>query len=112
MIDDLTKTTKLLSTLKVAVPFEVDMTPELMTSLADKHGLVPGLRRYPVTDVFYLGDEGGIMCGIAMADASNVYVVSLTHLRIPRTLPFAAAAIDYQRRRVKKIKKQSRSSAH
>ena len=112
MIDDPTKTMKLMDALKAAVPFEVDMMPELAASLAAKHGLAPGVLRYPVTDVFYLGEEGGIMCAIAAAEASNAYVVSLTHLRVPRTLPFAAAAVDYQRHRVKKIKMQSRQPAH
>jgi hypothetical protein len=112
MIDHFTKTTKLMNLMKAALPFEVDVTPDLLASLATKPGLTPGVLRYPVTDIFYLGDDGGIMCGIALADASSVYVVSLTHLRVPRTLPFAAAAIDYQRHRVKKLKKQLRSSAH
>jgi hypothetical protein len=33
-------------------------------------------------------------------------VVSLTHVRVPPTFPFATAVLDYQKHRVKKLKKQ------
>ena len=33
-------------------------------------------------------------------------IVSLTHVRVPRILPFAAAVLDYQKHRVKKLRKQ------
>ena len=36
----------------------------------------------------------------------NMVVVSLTHVRVPRTLPFAPAAHAYQKHRVKKLRKQ------
>ena len=32
--------------------------------------------------------------------------ISLTHVRMPRTMPLAAAVADYQKHRVKKLKKQ------
>jgi hypothetical protein len=59
-----------------------------------------------VTDVSYACDEGGIMCHIKPSNADSMVVVSLTHVRVPRTLPFAAAALAYQKHRVKKLKKQ------
>jgi hypothetical protein len=35
--------------------------------------------------------------------------MSLTHVRVPRTNPLAAAIIDYQKHRIKKLKKQGRA---
>jgi hypothetical protein len=35
-------------------------------------------------------------------------VISLTHIRVPRSMPLAAAIVDYQKHRVKKLKKQGR----
>jgi hypothetical protein len=35
-------------------------------------------------------------------------VVSLTHVRVPRTMPLAAAIAQYQKHRVKRLKKQDR----
>jgi hypothetical protein len=46
------------------------------------------------------------MCHIQPEDAESVLVVSLTHVRVLRKLPFAAAVLDYQKHRVKKLKKQ------
>ena len=46
------------------------------------------------------------MCHIKPTDADSLVVVSLTHVRVPRTLPFANAALAYQKHRVKKLRKQ------
>ena len=107
MIDDPEKTMALLSALKAAVPFDADITHELAEMLAVKHGSVSVILCHAVTDVLYAGDEGGIMCRIAATDGASNFVVSLTHLRLPQLLPFAPAALAYQRHRVKKIRKQS-----
>ncbi|MFN0192074.1 MAG: hypothetical protein ACKVP5_08875 [Aestuariivirga sp.] len=106
MIDNPVKAMALFQQMKDALPFEADMTPELAATLTTKHGLKSKNLRQTVTDVFYAGDIGGITCRIGSDDEANTFIVSLTHLRIPRALPFAVAAIDYQRHRVKKIKKQ------
>ena len=50
--------------------------------------------------------EGGIVCHIVPSDIREALVVSLTHVRMPRTMPLASAVIDYQKHRVKKLKKQ------
>ena len=57
-------------------------------------------------EVSYAGDEGGILCHIEPDGSEKRIIVSLTHLQIRRTLPFSAAALDYQKHRVKKLKKQ------
>ena len=56
-------------------------------------------------DVSYDGDEGGILCHVEPKDSARVLVVSLTHLRLRRSLPFVAAVFDYQKHRTKKLKK-------
>jgi hypothetical protein len=49
---------------------------------------------------------GGIACHIQPEDAESAVVVSLTHVRVPRMLPFAAAVLNYQKHRVKKLRRQ------
>ena len=44
-----------------------------------------------VSEVSYLDDVGGIICHIQPEDAKSTVIVSLTHLRVHRTLPFATA---------------------
>ena len=62
--------------------------------------------RRMVSDVSYAGDEGGIVCHIVPCDRQEALIVSLTHVRVPHTMPLASAVIDYQKHRVKKLKKQ------
>ncbi len=54
------------------------------------------------TEVSYAGDEGGIVCRMAPEEGHDALIVSMTHVRAKRSLPFAAAVFDYQKHRVKK----------
>ena len=47
------------------------------------------------------------MCYIVPLDKKEALFISITHVRMPRTMPLAAAVIDYQKHRVKKLKKQA-----
>jgi hypothetical protein len=95
MLDRLVETAALLVAMQRALPFDVGLMP----------GLMAGLARGP-KPVAVKRDEGGILCHISPSDADSRVVVSLTHVRVPRTLPFAAAALTYQKHRVKKLKQQ------
>jgi hypothetical protein len=107
MLDKPEKTRKLVDILDAAAPFEVDMMPDLIAHLARQQNPVAIKSIETVSKVSYLGDPGGIMCHIQPADAKSAVVISLTHVRVRRTLPFAAAVHDYQKHRVKKLKKQT-----
>ena len=105
MLDKWEKTRDLIANLKASTPFEVELTPPLIAKLradAPPFELEP---RQIVTTVSYSGDEGGILCHIEPRDGGQALVVSLTHLRVRRSLPFAAAVFDYQKHRTKKLKK-------
>lgn len=106
MLDKPEKTEELIDALTEALPFEVALTPDLIAGLARQQRPVAVKPVETVSDISYAGDDGGIMCHINPADAESVVVVSLTHVRVPRTLPFAAAAYAYQKHRVKKLRKQ------
>jgi hypothetical protein len=54
-------------------------------------------------------DEGGIVCHILPEETESAIVISMTHVRIQRKNPLAAAVFDYQTHRVKKLKKQNRA---
>lgn len=107
MLDKLERTLELIAAMKAAVPFEVELTPPLLAvARAENAGSEVALSQL-VREVSYAGDEGGILCHIELDGSGKRFVVSLTHLRVRRTLPFAAAALDYQKHRVKKLKKQT-----
>ena len=106
MLDRPEKTDALINAMIDALPFEVALTPELIANLVRQQRPLAVKPVEIVSNVSYAGDEGGIMCHIAPADHDSMVVVSLTHVRVPRTLPFAVAALAYQKHRVKKLKKQ------
>ena len=106
MLDKLEKTRELMDILEAAVPFEVALMPDLIEHLARQQKPVAIKPIETVSKISYLGDVGGIICHIQPEDAESAVIVSLTHVRVPRTLPFAAAVLDYQKHRVKKLRRQ------
>ena len=106
MLDNPEKTALLLAALKAAVPFEVELTPEVAKRLQAQHVATADKMHHIVSGVSYLGDEGGIVCHIAPPKKAEALIISLTHVRMPRSMPLAAAVADYQKHRVKKLKKQ------
>ncbi len=106
MLDDPEKTARLLAALKAAAPFDVELTPTLIDYLRAENLAATNWTK-TVWDLSYAGDEGGIMCHLSRSDETGqALVVSLTHVRVPRTMPLSAAVAGYQKHRVKKLKKQ------
>ena len=109
MLDKPEKTYQLLAVLRAAVPFEVELTPSIIAHLRAQQIAVAVKPRQIVTEVSYAGDEGGIVCHMAPEERRNALIVSMTHVQVNRSLPFAAAVLDYQKHRVKKLKKQNKT---
>jgi hypothetical protein len=108
VLDHPEKTPKLLAALKAAVPFEVELTEQLVKYLRAQHLAGADRKHHTVSDLSYADDEGGIVCHIVPPEKQEALVVSLTHLHVPWTMPLAEAVADYQKHRVKKLKKQGR----
>lgn len=109
MLDKPEKTRQLLTALKAALPFEVELTPSLIAHLRAQHVAATVEPKQIVSEISYAGDHGGIVCHIAPEEGRDVIIVSLTHVRMHRSLPLAAAVFDYQKHRVKKLKKQNKT---
>ena len=109
MIDDLGKTKFLLEKLKTVVPIEARLSQSLIRFLAEKSPEMPIPEKCNVTDVFYTGDEGGILCclDIGGRHTENVHLVSITHLGFHRNTPLSREIDLYQRHRNKKLKQQN-----
>ncbi|MGI8570979.1 MAG: hypothetical protein ACR2KT_19020 [Methylocella sp.] len=107
MLDKPEKTYQLLEALKAAVPFEVELTPSLTAHLQAQQVTVAFKPREIVSQISYAGDEGGIVCHIVPKEGRDALIVSLTHVRAHRTLPFAGAVFDYQQHRMNKLKKRN-----
>ena len=108
MIDDLGKTNLLLEKLKTVVPIEATLSQSLIRMLAERSPEIHIPEKCNVIDVFYTGDEGGIICclDIGGPQTKEAHLVSITHLGFHRRTP-ASREIDlYQRHRIKKLKQQ------
>jgi hypothetical protein len=106
MLDNPKKTETLMTALKAAVPFEVELTPEVIRQFKASNAAHADQKSHTVSDLSYAGDEGGIVCHIAPLDKKEALFISITHVRVSRSAPLAAAVVDYQKHRVKKLKKQ------
>src|SRR5271157_1390156 len=108
MIDDLEKANFLLQKLKTVVPIEAWLSPSLMRLLAEKSPQIPIPERCNVIDVFYTGDEGGIICCLDVGgpQTRDANLVSITLLGFHRNTPLSREIDLYQRHRIKKLKQQ------
>ena len=85
MIDNPDKTDRLLAEIEASLPLETRLSPNVRGTLAKQspESTIPG--RCMVTDVFYMGDEGGIACrlDIGRPDTKTSYhrVHNSSHLR-------------------------------
>ena len=106
MLDNPEKTARLLAAMKRAAPFEVELAPPVVKQLQADKVAAANQPRQIVSDLSYLGDEGGIMCHIAPPESEGAIIISLTHVRVSRSMPLATAVRDYQKHRVKKLRRQ------
>ena len=107
MLDNPEKTFDLITELKAALPFEVELTPEIIESLRTGKTKIVLKPRQIVSGVSYLGDAEGIMCHIIPTEApGSPMVISITHVRMHRKQLLAKSVSDYQKHRVKKLKMQ------
>ena len=106
MLDKPEKTSALVATLKAAVPFEVELLPSTLERLKAKNPSVTIAANETVFQISYEPSHGGIICLIRPDGTDDLIATSLTHIRVHRTSPFAAAVIDYQKHRMKKLRKK------
>src|SRR5260370_39533442 len=109
MLDNPEKTTRLLPALKAAAALEVEVLPSVVKYLQSDNLAITNPTRQVVSYLSYAGDEGGIVCHIVPEGKREALIMSLTHVHVPRTNPHARAVIDYQKHRIKKLKKQGRT---
>jgi hypothetical protein len=81
----------------------------MVNYLRGQHDAIAKQTEHIVSDLSYAGDEGGIVCHIVPSEEHGALVVSLTQVRVPRSMPLASAVADYHNHRVKKLKKQGRT---
>ena len=109
MIDNLEKTNLLIAEMKASLPISVVITPELLKLVRNndvESSVTPDCK---IVAIHYLGDEGGIGCGLELSIGSKVhFIVSLTHIRISKQHKLAKKIISYQKKRLSKLSRYNR----
>ena len=96
---------RLIDEMEKHLPIPVYPSRELCQLLRSKGKDINMNTELKITKVFDSGDMGGIVCSIIEED-SEVYVVSLTHLRVRRGHPLHRKISEYQRKRVRRLSRQ------
>jgi hypothetical protein len=91
-----------------SLPIEANITQYLARELMKKSPDIGIPKKCNVTNVFYTGDMGGILCGLDIggAETKTAHVVSITHLTFDRRVALSHDIESYQRHRIKKLKQQ------
>ena len=103
MIDNPAAVATLLQQLEDQLPMPAFPTKEVVRILRRGGLKVSVDRALSVTRVFYAGDEGGICCDVTPRGAKEVFIVSLTHLRLAPHHRLYSAVVAYQLERVRRL---------
>jgi hypothetical protein len=111
MIDDPDKTERLFAALEASLPIETRLSASLIRSLSERTPDMAIPENCSVVSIFYLADEGGILCALDIGGPNTeaVHVVSITHLTFERKIPLFRQIDAYQRHRIKKLRRQAAS---
>lgn len=108
MIDNPIGAEQLVTEIEARLPMQVIPSKELQKILAERKIIVPKNYTFEIEKVHYLGDEGGICCGISLPDESNDdLVVSITHLFVNQSDQLGKKILRYQKKRVKRLSRRS-----
>jgi hypothetical protein len=109
MIDDPDKTDRLVVEMEASLPLETRLSQSIKSALIKQSPDLAIPDRCMVTKVFYMGEEGGIVCGLDIGgpDTKTPFIVSITHLIFDKRSPVSRQIEAYQRHRVKKLKQQA-----
>jgi hypothetical protein len=110
MIDDPDKTDRLVDALEASLPIETRLSASLIQTLSKRSPDVAIPTKCNVVSVFYMGEEGGIVCALDIGgpNTKTPHLVSITHLIFERKVPPFSQIDAYQRHRIKKLKQQAR----
>lgn len=87
----------LIDEMREALPLYAYPTKQLIEALSDLH--LSKKTRLEIDNVFFAGNDGGIMCGVKFQDRT-VGVISVTNLVFSDPQPIYAKINDYRRKRI------------
>lgn len=106
MIDDIQSSLDLMERLRAALPITAEFSPPAYRALRGELRQPTLPRRCQVTDVTYAGDEGGIVCTLALGHriGEGECVISITHLNFAHGNPLCHDIRTYKKRRIRRLR--------
>ena len=89
---------KLIQSMKKALPLVATPAKYLLKQFPEMRAS----DKLEISDVHYLGNEGGISCAIKRGE--EIMVISITHLLFPAGQPLTSEINDYKRNRIQMLK--------
>lgn len=106
LIDNLPKAMALLEKMKLALPITARPSKDLINVLIKQGIQLDRYRDVQIKDVYYMGDESGIICDITPPGKEKMPILcSLTHLVIRPEHPLFGEIRAYQEQRERKLAK-------
>lgn len=103
-MDNIDEAMKLLKKMKERLPIIVRPTSALVKMLKRQGIHVDRYKPLEIHSVFYMGNEGGIVCDITLKGHEDKPVIcSLTHLEVMGTDALAEEMKAYQKERIKNL---------
>ena len=107
MLDNHGLAKELMAEIEANLPLPVIPTKELQKVINERGIKVPSGHLFLIEKVFYMGDEGGICCGITLPDdLKEDLVVSITHLSINQSSSLGKKIKRYQKKRIRYLSRQ------
>ena len=104
MIDNYDEAMELIHKMEEQLPMIVHPGKVLIQSMRQQGIKLTSDSELEIEHVFYMGDEGGIGCGISLdSQGKDVMVASLTHLRVIPGQPLSNEIRAYQIQRNNKL---------
>jgi hypothetical protein len=94
----------LIEEMKKYLPIPARFTKEAYKYLSQEGINIDMNQDVNISNVFYSGDAGGIVCAIE-EDGKQVLVISLTHLIVKPDHPLSDKIVDYQKKRIRRLQR-------
>ncbi len=106
-IDDPKQVETLLEKMERHLPIRAEIQRGTARYLIAQGVSIPPHRQVSIQQIFYHGDEGGIVCAISPPESKEAVIISLTHLKIPYNHPLEKEIRAYQKARIKKLEEEN-----
>ena len=93
--------------MKKHLPIPARFTKEAYKYLSQEGIIIDTNQEVNISNVFYSGDAGGIVCAIEGNEKNEkeVLVISLTHLIVRPDHPLSDKIADYQKKRIRRLQR-------